>query len=588
MAVLVAVGLLFAVDPGGAIAESGFPDFQQMDLAQLAVWGFRTIGVAVAQLLIIGLWLWPKYQPPQASRWYSGTPRPGSMPAAAVSVLQGHTTWTPTLLASIIEMCQRGTLRIEPVETRVGFLYRLTRRGLAQYAWERTLCDSLPSRPTTIDALHDAIKKREDAVGDQIGEFLQQRGLFHDNPVRIRRENSDDGGTWWMAACILTGVGGGLWAALWLDQWWANVLIGLFAGLAYSFVTAQMTLPRTGMLTPTPAGAAEIGQWLGWQETLARPELAGVGDSPDSMLAYAVGLNAAQRWLGVAAKAPPWFGAGSASPLRGADLDAAYHAFMHASEWWLAGRSDEAAKAAAGVGYELELELLELESPDSETPADLRTADDVQLELPDTATTARPGTADELQDRAREPEARRSLRVGTPAPPSGEDQQHPRDGSIEESKRGGCLRGCLMWAISLLATGVVVLAVLFSLDVLSPRVKPCPLNSPPIPTPAQIAVAGDLFRDGCVSVRGTVVSKGIDELVMEIDRDEYVQRVNVRDPWEALSGIPEGRVVALAGWLRVEEDGAYAVHFVAARGSDREWWRNLLENIEGLFEEISD
>ncbi|MCY4112884.1 MAG: DUF2207 domain-containing protein [Chloroflexi bacterium] len=582
-AVILAVGLLFAMDPGGAIAESGFPDFQQMDLAQLAAWGFRTIGVVVAQLLIIALWLWPEYRPPQASPWYSGTPRPDSMPAAAVSVLQGHMTWTPTLLASIIEMCQRGTLRIEPVGTKVGFLYRLSRQGLTQHEWERTICDSLPSRPTTLDALHDAIKKREDAVGDQIGDYLRQRGLFHDNPVRVRRENSDDGGTWWMLACILTGVGTGLWAALWLDQWWANVLIGAFAGLGYSFATVQMTMPRTGMLTPTPAGAAEIGQWLGWKESLARPELAGVADRPDSMLAHAVGLNAAQRWLGVAGKAPPWFGSGSAPPLRGADLDAAYHAFMHASEWWLAGRSGDAAKAAAGVGYELELELLEEESPDSESPARPRTADEVQLELPDTGTTACPRTADEVQDTAREPEAQGNLLEGAPAPPSEEDQPHPGERPTEELKGCGCLRGCLMWAISLLGTGVVALVVLFSLDVLSPRDKPCPLNSPPIPTPAQIAVAGDLFRDGCVRVRGTVVSKGIDELVMEIDRGEYVQRVNVRDPWEALRGIRQDRVVTLAGWLRVEEDGAYAVHFVADRGSDREWWRNLLENVEGLF-----
>ena len=72
VAVLAAIGLLFAMDPGGAIAESGFPDFRQMDLVQLAVWGFRTIGVVVAQLLIIVLWLWPKWQCPQASPWYSG------------------------------------------------------------------------------------------------------------------------------------------------------------------------------------------------------------------------------------------------------------------------------------------------------------------------------------------------------------------------------------------------------------------------------------------------------------------------------------------------------------------------------------
>ena len=212
------------MDPGGAIAESGFPDFREMDWKQMAVWGFRTIGVVAAQLLIIVLWLWPKWRPPQASPWYSGTPQPDSMPAAAVSALEGHMIWSPTMLASIIEMCQRGTLRIEAVGTRVGFLYRLSRQAPVQYDWERTICESMPSRATTVDALHEAIKKREDAIGDQIGDYLHHRGLFHDNPVRVRRENDDDAIGWGMLAGALMGVGSGLWAALWLDQWWANAL----------------------------------------------------------------------------------------------------------------------------------------------------------------------------------------------------------------------------------------------------------------------------------------------------------------------------------------------------------------------------
>ena len=131
--------------------------------------------------------------------------------------------------------------------------------------------------------------------------------------------------------------------------------------------------------------------------------------------------------------------------------------------------------------------------------------------------------------------------------------------------------------------GVLVLVVLFSLDVVSPRAKPCPLESPGIPSPAQIAVASDLFRDECVRVRGTLVSQDIDELLLEVDRDEYVQRVRVRVPADSFEAISPGDVVTLAGWLRVEEDGTYAVDFVPDFGSDRGWWRNLRENLEGLF-----
>ena len=560
LAALTAIGLLFALDPGGAIAQSGFPDYREMDWKQLAVWG-GTIGVVAAQLLIIVLWLWPKWRPLQASPWYSGTPPPGSMPAAAVSVLEGHMIWSPTTLASIIEMCQRGTLRIEAVGTRVGFLYRLSRQAPAEYDWERTICDSMPSRATTVDALDEAIKKREDAIGDQIGDYLQHRGLFNDNPVRVRRENSDDESPWAILAGALMGVGSGLWAALWLTQWWANALIGAFIGFIYMMMVPSI---RTGMLTPTQAGALEISQWLGWKETMAGPAPPYARNQADSMLPYAVALNVAQPWLDVAAPAPPWFGSGSASSLQGADLDAAYRGFVHAPEWWLTGRLGDAAKAAAQHGYELELEQLELESPDTEKAAHRE-------------------TADEIPDIEREPDSQRSSLEAAPPPPSAGYQTYRSERVVEEEKGGGRLRGCFIWVVSLVGIGVVVLVVLFSLDVVSPRDKPCPLNSPPIPTPAQIAVAGDLFRDGCVRVHGTAVFQDADELVLEMERNEFVQRVSVRDPSEVLEAIPLGRVVTLAGRLKVEEDGTYAVHFIPDYVSDRGWWRNLQENLQGLF-----
>ena len=571
VAALAIIGLLFAVDPGGVIAESGFPDYRAMDWPQLTAWGFRTIGVVAAQLLIAVLWLWPKYRPSQALEGhqrprYSGTPQPGSMPAAAVSALDGHAIWYPAILASIIEMCQRGTLRIEAVGTRVGFLYRLSRQGPTQYDWERTICDGLPSRFTTIDALHEALSKRRDAIGDQLGEYLQQRGLFHDNPVRVRRENTGDGIEWAMLAGALMGVGSGLWTALWLAQWWASALIGALTGLVYLLMATEV---RTGMLTPTPAGAREISRWLGLKETLTGSERTGAQDQSDSMLAYAVALDVAQPWLGVAVSAPPWFGSDGASSVQGADRDAAYSGFMHALQWGLTGRSGDAANAAAGLGYELELELLELESPDTEEP--------------DTEEAAHRGTTDETGEIARELEAQSS----PPAAPAGalptEYQTQWWEGPAEEAKGGGCLRGCFTWVVSTVGIGVLVLVVLFSLDVVSPRAKPCPLDSPRIPSPAQIAVASDLFRDECVRVRGTLVSQDIDELLLELDRGEYVQRVSVRGPADVFEATSAGDVVTLAGRLRVEEDGTYAVHFVPDSGSDRGWWRNLRENLEGLF-----
>ena len=109
-------------------------------------------------------------------------------------------------------------------------------------------------RATTVDALHEAINKREDAIGDQIGDYLQHRGLFHDNPVRVRRENFGDAIGWGMLAGALMGVGSGLWAAVWLDRWWANALIGAFTGLVYLMMAPSIP---TGMVPTTQRGAQE-------------------------------------------------------------------------------------------------------------------------------------------------------------------------------------------------------------------------------------------------------------------------------------------------------------------------------------------
>ena len=97
----------------------------------------------------------------------------------------------------------------------------------------------------------------------------------------------------------------------------------------------------------------------------------------------------------------------------------------------------------------LELELLELESPDTETTAHRR-------------------TADEIQDIAREPDSQRSSLEGAPPPPSGGYQQYRGEGLIEEPKSGGCLRGCFLRVVGLAGIGALVLIVLFSLDVVSP------------------------------------------------------------------------------------------------------------------------
>ena len=567
LAALVVIGLLFALDPGGAIAESGFPDYREMDWTQLTAWGFRTIGVGVGLLLFLVLWLWPKYRPPQGTEahWrssYPATPQSGSLPAAAVSALEGHWMSSNTLLASVIEMCQRGTLRLEGVRTGSGFLYRLSQQGPVVYDWERLICNNLPPGPTTVEALHDRLKKHEDAIGDKLGEFLQHQGLFDDNPVRVRRENSGNAVEWGMLAGALIGIGSGLWLALWLSQWWANALGGAFIGFMYMLFAP---LVQTGMVPPTQRGAQVKGQWLGWKKSLAGSDSPSPRDQPDSMLAYAVALDVAQPWLDVSVSAPLWFGSGQASSLQGPDLDAAYHGFMHSVEWYLSGRSDKATDAASWLKESEQIELGLWNTEQAEGTAKSEGGVGTVYERPQTK-----GVTPEAQ--AREGRA-------TDAPGSPLDYRTYRPpGQVEETPKGGRgWGGCFMWAVGLLGIGALVVAVLVGINLASPAVEPCTADSPGIPPPGLLGAGLDLFLDECVGLAGEVVSRDIGELVVEIDRGEYVQRVRVRGPADAFEQVSVGERVHVAGRIGEHEDGGYVVH----HGVDRGWWRNLRENLPG-------
>ena len=358
LAALTVIGLLFALDPGGAIAQTSFPDYQDMDWKQLTVWGFRTIGVGVALLLVLALWI--RYRPRRRIKSRDtvelGTRQRIGLPAAVLSVLEDRQVSDRTLLAAIVEMCQRGALRFEYVGMRTGFLYRLSQQGPTQFEWEQLMCDSLPSRPTKVKALRDQMNEHKDAIGDQLGEYLQRQGLFHDNPIRIRRERLGDGSGWATLAAALMGVGSGLWLALWLPQWWANSLAGAVVGCIYWFIAMPM---HTGMLPPAGSGGVS-DRSVAWFERISDRDRTQRPDGANPIPCWPMPSHWTRLSPGWTFQSRLHHGLAPVrqASLRAPDLDVAYHGFMSAPEWGLSGRSEGGEGAAAGPGDKAERELL--------------------------------------------------------------------------------------------------------------------------------------------------------------------------------------------------------------------------------------
>ena len=126
---------------------------------------------------------------------------------------------------------------------------------------------------------------------------------------------------------------------------------------------------NAGMLPPTEMGTYEIRQWHGLKESLSGPDSAGGRNQPDLMLPYAIALDAAQPWLNDPVSAPSWFGSDGPTSLRGLGLDVAYHGFLSAPEWGLAGRSERAAEAAAGPSVGAQQERSQWETLNAERTA---------------------------------------------------------------------------------------------------------------------------------------------------------------------------------------------------------------------------
>ena len=345
---------------------------------------------------------WPKINYPTLNA--PVTQPPSDLPAAAVSVLESRKVSLNTLLAALIEMCQKDVLqvvgiRVEPGQATEGknyfgeyehiypgkYIYWLVPKGVPQFEWERSLLEWIPKQPMMIDELIDDSRYilTEHHVAQnhrQLGEHLRYRGLFNDNPVQAMSDANRGYLAHFLGAASVC-IGLGLLSYWLLSSWvswpqWANLASSVIGGIIFGVIYAVVVEPsRIGHITPTRAGIQEISRWLALKESLPQFDPLSDADRSDSLLPYAIAFDEAERWLQDKNPAPFWFNSinlqeytlnqngqnGDDAPAKPRvpfairrsnddqnlipDNDEAYHAFMSAERWGLLGRSSQAAEA---------------------------------------------------------------------------------------------------------------------------------------------------------------------------------------------------------------------------------------------------
>ena len=378
------------------------PAFTRLD------WKLKTASILMAFALLAGIYLklkeraWPKIDYPTLNA--PVTQPPSDLPAAAVSVLESRKVSLNTLLAALIEMCQKDVLqvvgiRVEPGQATEGknyfgeyehiypgkYIYWLVPKGVPQFEWERSLLEWIPKQPMMIDELIDDSRYilTEHHVAQnhrQLGEHLRYRGLFNDNPMQAMSDANRGYLAHFLGAasvCIGLGLLSYWLLSSWVSwPWWANLASSVVGGIIFGVIYAVVVEPsRIGHIAPTRAGIQEISRWLALKESLLQFDPLSDADGSDSLLPYAIAFDEAERWLQDNNPAPFWFnsinlqeytlnqngqngGDAPAEPrvpfaIRRSnddqnlipDNDEAYHAFMSAERWGLLGRSSRAAEA---------------------------------------------------------------------------------------------------------------------------------------------------------------------------------------------------------------------------------------------------
>jgi hypothetical protein len=181
----------------------------------------------------------------------------------------------------------------------------------ADRVWEKILLVKIYRRAKVSNLQLHTLR---DGMGDDLGEYLQSRGLFTENPVQVWKERSLHRFGWralGILASIILGIGIGLWLALLISPEVGTVVgMQMFVfGAGVSYESSE----RVGKIAPSPAGSDEMSEWRAFRKHLlsitSDREL--TEEQFNSYLPHVIALGNANAWLEKAANAqistPSWF-----------------------------------------------------------------------------------------------------------------------------------------------------------------------------------------------------------------------------------------------------------------------------------------
>ena len=271
-------------------------------------WALRSVGLVIGLLIVLIPPFWASKELRYDDELYFKAPSisnsepPSDLPAAVVSVLEDREVTVRTVRTILFEMCQSGVLRIT-FEVR-GSRYGSSREreydvkwslgSRSKLDWENTVYESM--NRNEFDPNSDQFKR---TVGRQLGEYLQNRGLFDGNPMSV---------AWWVYT--LWGMGTALFAGA-LIGWMAVADIHWFFGIVIIVYLIPIfiiglwlsgeSVMRSSKIGPTEGGSQEISRWMAFRRHLrqmGRSARAEVQPMPYVFSSYASALlNESEEWL---------------------------------------------------------------------------------------------------------------------------------------------------------------------------------------------------------------------------------------------------------------------------------------------------